>query len=166
MQKAYNLLGKLELICESLFIFKKSRSFWISKVILLTPKTAGRRMWMEQAFIFNRGLTNNSCVSHRSLKKLSLITFVVYRKRGDESLSRMRREWWYTNKLLLQTVPTCWLRVFPAGSISTYAVGDWGECQQNHTLAWNRCSRAAVQDGVRSKTETEQSNANFTAWAN
>lgn len=41
---------------------------------------------------------------------------------------------------------TCWLGVFPAGSISKYIVGDWGESQLNHTLAQNRCSRAAVKD--------------------
>lgn len=83
-------------------------------------------------------------------------------KRGDESLSWMRREWWYTNKLLLQTVPTRWLRVFPAGSISMYAVGDWGECQQNHTLAWNRCSRVAVQDTTEPGAKLKLSKATLT----
>lgn len=135
--KAYNRIRKLELICKSQFQ-RHHGFFWVSTVICWHKRRLGGG-GTEYAFIFENGLTNNSHVSHQSFRKLLQIDWVcgLRKRKGDGSLSWIC---WDCEVIQKKTswrpCPTCWPNVFPAGSISTYTLGDWGGCQQNQTLGW------------------------------
>lgn len=141
--KAYNLIRKLELIWKSQF--QRQRVFfcfvfWVSTVICWHKRRLGGA-GTEYAFIFENGLTNNSQVSHQSLRELLQIDWVcgLQKEKGMEAcLGYVETLKWYKKKTSWRRCPTCWPNVFPAGSISTYTLGDWGDCQQNQTLGWNR----------------------------